>query len=649
MNYADVFVQHPYSRKQASFVYKIKEGMHLQAGDGVLVPFQKGEKLGLVLRIHQETPSFKVKEITSLLEEQPLLFPWQRELAQWISEYYFCSLWDALRLFLPKNIFKKSRAKKVMNKKNTQEKNEKILNEEQQKILDFFFQKKPKKSLIQGVTGSGKTEIYKRLIQKTLKEGGQALLLVPEISLTPQFIHYFQEDFPDLAVMHSRVSEGERTEQWRKIKKGELNLVLGSRSATFVPFKNLQLIVMDEEHEWSYKQDQSPRYHTRTVVEKIQELSSCALVLGSATPSLESRAQAEVGALTHFTLLKRALGTPLPKVEIVDMRDELKKQNFSMFSEKLEQKIRSALDAKEQVLLFLNRRGSASSTLCRECGKVCECPDCHFPFTYHARNFYRPLLLCHHCGKQVPLPEHCERCGSVRIKQLGGGTEKVENELQRLFPQARLARADKDTMSKKDSFTALHQKMKNEEVDILIGTQMIGKGWDLPKVSLVGILLADMGLNIPDFRSSERGFQLLTQVAGRAGRADTQGQVLVQTYNPEHPVIHYVQNHDYESFYEQEKCSREIDLLPPFGKIVKVIFLEKSATLSEKKAKALLEFLQNDLSHKSYAAPAFLNKTKGKIQWNVLVQGLHPRKLIQNCPKELLEGARIDVDPMICI
>lgn len=648
MKYAEILVQHAYSRKQERFTYGIAEALTLNVGDGVLVPFQKGEKLGLVLKIHEETPNFKVKEITKSLELQPLLFDWQLKLAEWISEYYFCSFWDSTRLFIPKDIFKKQRKKKESNKKVDHKNSDKNLNPEQQHILDSILKDKPAKSLIQGITGSGKTEIYKRLIQEAVKRGGQCLLLVPEISLTPQFVAYFKEEFPDIAVIHSRISEGERTELWRQIKTGEVPLVLGSRSALFSPFKNLQLVVMDEEHEWSYKQDQSPRYHARDVLFKIQSLTGAQVVLGSATPSLESRYLAEQGELAYFTIEKRALGSELPSVKIVDMRDELKKKNFSMFSDLLEQEIRTRLLKKEQVLLFLNRRGSASSTVCRECGKVAECAECKVPLTYHARNFSKPLLVCHHCGIFAPLPEHCDRCGSVRIRQLGVGTEKVETELQKLFPSARLARADKDTMGKKNSFSDLHQKMNADEIDILIGTQMIGKGWDLPNISLVGVLLADMGLNIPDFRSSERGFELLTQVAGRAGRAKTQGLVLVQTYNPENPVIEHVKTHNYNGFYEQEKCSRELDLLPPFGKIVKVMFFEEKEKLAEDRAKKLLSFIRSE-THKTYAAPAFLSRAKGKYQWNVLIQGPDPRSLILNCPKELLEGARIDVDPMVCI
>ena len=648
MNFAEILVQHAYSRKQERFTYQLGPELQVKAGDGVFVPFQKGEKLGLVLKVHQEKPSFPTKEVHKVIDLQPLLFEWQLKLAEWMSEYYFCSLWDCVRLFIPKNIHKKTRKKDTSNKKNDQKNKFKELTLEQSHIVDEVLNKKPAFSLIEGITGSGKTEVYKRLIQAKVAEGGQCLLLVPEISLTPQFVAYFQEDFPTMAVVHSKISEGERTEQWHKIKKGEITLVLGSRSALFSPFKNLSLIVMDEEHEWSYKQDQSPRYHARSLVEKIQEFADTQVVYGSATPSLETRFKAEQGSIAHFTLTKRALGSPLPSVKIVDMRDELKKKNFSMFSDALEQEIRSTLEAEQQVLLFLNRRGSASSTVCRDCGKSTECPDCQLPFTYHARNFLRPTLVCHHCGRFAPVPELCERCGSVRIRQLGVGTEKIETELHTLFPKARLARADKDTMSKKDSFSNLHDKMHAGEIDILIGTQMIGKGWDLPRIGLVGVMLADMGLNLPDFRASERGFQLLTQVAGRAGRAQTQGRVLIQTYNPENPVIEHVKTHDYSGFYAHEKGTRELDQLPPYGSVVKVMFLEEKNKTAEDRAHRLLETLK-DPDHKSYAAPAFLSRVKGKHQWNVLVQGQNPRELLKKCPPELLEGARIDVDPLVCI
>jgi primosomal protein N' (replication factor Y) len=650
MRFADILIQHAYSRKQESFTYAIPSDLLLKKGEGVVVPFQSSEKAGLVMDLHDRKPGFATKEVVRKLGEETLLQEWQIEIAEWISEYYFCSKYDAISLFLPKQIFKiRKRKTAVTNKKNVQkEAAARALTEDQSKIVDEILSKKPPISLIYGVTGAGKTEIYTQLIKNCIQKGMQALVLAPEIALTPQLLKTFEAHFPRIAVIHSRVTEARRAELWREIQRGEIDVVLGSRSAVFSPFKKLGLIVMDEEHEWSYKQEQSPRYHARTVALKIAEKTGAQVVFGSATPSIESMWHARQGDYALFTLKERISGTALPKVEVVDMRDELKGGNFSLFSTSLEQKISSALAAKEQIILFLNRRGSASSTVCRDCGYSSKCPDSELPLTYHAHNFRKPLLICHHCGHLDPVPTVCPKCRSTRIRHLGLGTERVETELQKLFPLARIARADKDTMSKKDSHTELHEKLNSHEIDILIGTQMIGKGFDIAKVSLVGILMADLGLHIPDFRTTERMFQLLTQVAGRAGRRQKQGEVVLQTYNPEHPAIRFSKTHDYDGLYEQEISARGQGQFPPFTRMIKLLILEKTMELAQKKAEALKKLLA-DPEHQIFSAPALFAKTRDQYQWNLLIQGSNPKELVKKLSAANLTGVRIDVDPLISI
>ncbi len=647
--FAEILVHHPYARKQECFTYEIPEGIAVQRGSGVEVPFQKGKKPGLILRIHNEKPSFTTRAITGLLRDEQLLFDWQLHLADWISEYYFCSLFDALRLMLPKNVFRISKKHRASTEKQRPSKPENVhkLTEAQAHIVASILADH-KGSLIHGITGSGKTEIYKSLIKNFVQKGQQCLLLVPEISLTPQFVRYFEASFPKLAVIHSRISDGKRAEIWRKIKEGQVPLVIGSRSALFSPFKNLGLIVMDEEHEWSYKQDQSPRYHARDAALKIAELTGAQIVFGSATPSIETMYAAQTGALNLYSLPERISGTLLPEVKIVDMREELRARNYSIFSDLLEQKIRSVLERKEQAILFLNRRGSASSTLCRDCGFVMKCEHCEVPLTYHARKLKNQSLLCHHCGRIAALPTLCPECKGERIKHLGVGTERVETELKKLFPLASIARADRDTMTQKDSFEKLHEKLQNGEIDILIGTQMIGKGFDIPNVSLVGVILADLGLHIPDFRTPERIFQLLTQVAGRAGRRKKQGEVIIQTYNPNHPSIFHSQTHNYLGFYEQEISSRKSVNLPPYERLVKLMFVHEKASICEEKAQELKSKLILE-NYQVFAAPALIPRVQGKYQWNVLIQGADPRSMIKKLSAQELEGWRIDVDPLVTI
>ncbi|MFT7184633.1 MAG: primosomal protein N' (replication factor Y) [Oceanicoccus sp.] len=648
--YAEVLVNHAYARRRERLTYEVPQGTKIEEGTGVMIPFQKTEKAGLVLRTHNERPEFETRMITGTLDSYRLLVDWQLKLSDWIAEHYFCSKYDSTRLMLPKNIWRKptSRVTKFKTFKGEKSKERHELTEKQAEIVKEIIEKKHPVSLVHGVTGAGKTEIYRHLIEKAIERGEQASLLVPEISLTPQLLAYFQGHFENIAVLHSRVSDGQRAAAWREIREGNIQLVIGSRSSLFSPFKNLGVIIMDEEHEWSYKQDSSPRYHAREVAQKMVELTGAQLILGSATPTIETMYKAQSGEFAYFHMNERISGTELPKVHIVDMCHELRAKNYSVLSYQLEEKVRAALAAKEQIILFLNRRGSASATICRDCGDAIECNNCDVKLTYHARKFKHKTLVCHHCGVIQMLPETCPSCKSTKIKHIGVGTEKVEEELKALFPNANIARADRDTMSKKDSYQDLHERLHSKEIDILIGTQMIGKGFDIAGVSLVGVILADLGLHIPDFRSNERNFQLLTQVAGRSGRREKQGEVVIQTYSTGHPSILFSQNHDYLGFYEQEISSREMLKYPPFGKIIKLLFSDPSKEVCQAAANKLIAKLESE-DHQVYAAPALIPRIHNKYHWNILIQGPDPRTLIKNLDAKALDGWRIDVDPVQCV
>lgn len=647
--YAEVLLNHSYSKIREILSYEIPESFKIKAGALVRVPFRNGMKAGVVINIHNKKPNFETKYLEEFLVPNIFLYDWQLKLAEWISEYYFCSALEVYKAFLPAALWKLKPVKKTGKEKKPQAK--KLyheLNATQKKIVDTIIDEKIPASLIFGVTGSGKTEVYKNIIQSVHSAGKQSILLVPEISLTPQLVEYFVGNFPDACVIHSKLSEGEKVEAWKKIHNGECKLIIGSRSAIFSPLKNPGLIIVDEEHEWTYKQEQSPRYNTRDIAFKIAELTGAQLIFGSATPSVEIMMKAKTGEIRLFEMQNRIANTEMPKVEIVDLREEMKKGNYSMFSDLLLQKIEEKLSKKEQILIFLNRRGSASSTVCRDCGLALSCDNCDSKLTYHASKFRHATLICHHCGLVSKLPELCPNCKSARIKHFGVGTEKLESELKKLFPQAKIARADRDTMGAKTSFTKLHQDLKELNVDILIGTQMIGKGFDVAGISLVGVILADSGLHIPDFRAMEKNFQLLSQVSGRAGRRQKQGEVIIQTYSPDLPIFEAVKNHDYLSFYEQEIYARKGSGLPPFGKILKLIYVGKSQNESKQKCQSLLEKLSTIAGDDTeiFSAPAITPRINNKYFWNILIKGNDPRALIKKIDRAELQGFRIDVDPV---
>ena len=476
--------------------------------------------------------------------------------------------------------------------------------------------------LLQGITGSGKTEVYLQIIQGALDKGKTAILLVPEISLTPQMTERFIARFGEkVAILHSGLSNGEKYDEWRKVERGDAQVVVGARSAIFAPLKNLGVMIIDEEHEATYKQDSNPRYHAREVAILRAQYNQAALVLGSATPSLESRARAGKGVYQHLRLTQRAnpLAT-IPEVQVIDFRDYIGQNETSNFTPPLLEAIQDRLAKKEQVVLMLNRRGYSSFVMCRECGTVDTCPNCDISLTLHMDT---KTMNCHYCGFSKDIPQVCPNCKSRSIRYYGTGTQKAYDELAELFPQARILRMDVDTTRKKGSHQALLDQFGRGEADILLGTQMIAKGLDFPNVTLVGVLNADTALNLPDFRSSERTFQLLTQVAGRAGRAEKAGQVLIQSYNPQHYAIRFAKDQDYEGFYAYEMGIRRQLGYPPYYFTIGITLSHKKEEEVVKRAYEVMNILRSGLSATSNIlgpTPKPIARTHNLYHYQILIK-----------------------------
>lgn len=571
--------------------------------------------------------------------------------------------------------------------------------------------------LLHGVTGSGKTEVYLRALEETLRSGRQGIILVPEIALTPQTVHRFASRFPGrVAVWHSRLSAGERYDEWRRIRDGALDIVVGSRSAIFAPLRNLGIIIIDEEHEWSYKNEKMPRYHARDAAIKLAELTGAKVIMGSATPDvvtyhrattekyrlleLRERVEAPNTAFPHLDPLPKGerigelsthpgsgQGRPplrpdergicaspeqpgreeiaasaeplegrqaevtmalLPPVHIVDLRQELRAGNRSIFSRALSEAITLALAMREQVILFLNRRGTATFIMCRDCGYVLTCRRCNVPMVYHSAE---DDLVCHQCNYRTFMPSGCPKCWGSRIKFFGVGTQKVEEETRKLFPEARILRWDSDAVSGRMAHERILQRFRNHEADILIGTQMIAKGLDLPLVTLVGVISADTVLHLPDFRAGERTFQLLTQVAGRAGRGTLGGRVIVQTYSPEHYAIQAASRHDYYRFYQQEIEFRREHGYPPFGRLIKLVYHHSNDGRCQQEARRMADLLRGNIDRLGLPgtevigpAPAYLHRIRGRYRWQIIVRGGQPSELLKGTP--ISPGWTVDVDPL---
>ena len=511
--------------------------------------------------------------------------------------------------------------------------------------------------LLHGVTGSGKTEVYMQAMASVLDRGKRVIVLVPEISLTPQTVSRFVGRFGGrVAVLHSNLSDGERYDQWQQIKGGAADIVVGPRSAIFAPFPDLGLIVIDEEHETSYKQDAAqPFYQARDVAVKRSELADCPLILGSATPSLESFYHAQQREYTLLELPSRVSNIQMPPVEIVDMREELKRGNRTIFSTVLRTTIEERLAKDEQIILFLNRRGFSTHVFCRECGYVERCDHCSISLTFH---FHTKQMVCRHCGYERPTPQVCPECGSVYIRYFGLGTEQVEQEVVKAFPKARVKRMDADSTTRKDAHQKILDAFKAGEIDILVGTQMIAKGLDFPNVTLVGVISADTALNLPDFRAGERAFNLLTQVAGRSGRSEAGGDVIVQTYMPEHYSIQAAQGHDYLRFYREEIGYREALLYPPLSHAATILLRGEIEAEVIQTANHLLDQLEVFKDDRFPTVeirgpvPAPLAKIRNKFRWHFLLRSEDVEELREliRCAVTATSPANIDlivdIDPI---
>ena len=497
-----------------------------------------------------------------------------------------------------------------------------LLREEEQKA-----QKRP--VLLHGVTGSGKTEIYMQLIEHVIMAGKQAIVLVPEISLTPQIMERFISRFGKrVSVTHSRLSLGERLDQWRKARDGEISIIIGPRSALFMPFSNLGVIVMDECHESSYTSDVTPKYHTREVARKLSELTGALLVMGSATPDIDSYHRAVTGEFLLLQLKERTKGSHLPEVFVTDMRKELENGNRSAFGLPLQQAIRENLEKGQQTMLFLNRRGYSTFVSCRKCGEALTCPSCNVSYTYHASD---KALVCHYCGKEVPVPKTCPSCGSHYIRYFGTGTQKIEEETRRLFPEASILRMDADTTTGKNGHARILELFGKGKADILIGTQMIAKGHDFPNVTLVGILAADLSLNLGTYQAAETCFQLITQAAGRAGRGELAGRVFIQTYQPENHAIRMAAAQDYEGFYQEEILLRQAMEYPPFSHIFSVLItgeMEQEVILAAQRLGAYMNHYAERAGCTVVGpAPAPLPKFRGESRWQIFAKGTDAERL----------------------
>jgi primosomal protein N' (replication factor Y) len=512
---------------------------------------------------------------------------------------------------------------------------------------------KPPAFLLYGVTGSGKTEIYLRALAQVIAAGKQGICLIPEIALTQQTVERFANRFPGrVAVLHSGLSLGEQFDEWQWIMEGNCDVVIGPRSALFAPLPSLGLIVIDEEHEWTYKQeDKSPRYHARDVAIKLAQLSDSVVILGSATPDIGSFHRAQEGEYRLVELKERITPrgySPLPEVRIVDLRDELKAGNTSLLSRSLLAAMKKTLAQGEQVILFLNRRGTATFVRCRNCGFVFRCPRCSIALTYHS---VEKRLICHRCRYSIPVPQSCPRCSRRNLRFLGIGTQRVEEEIRHFFPEARVLRWDKDVITRRYAHEELLKNFRDHKADVLIGTQMIAKGLDLPQVTLAGVISADTGLNFPDFRSSERTFQLLCQVAGRAGRGIKAGKVIIQTYSPDNYTIKAAAKHDYLGFYYKEIDYRRRYNYPPFSQLVRLVYSHTNEELCRREAERVYRLILDEKAREGIfgfniigPVPTFAFRARGRYRWQLFLRGPDSTQMLSQLT--LPRGWTIDVDPV---
>jgi len=648
-------------------------------GQRVSVPLGRRRAVGVVLNRETSPPPSPCKEIEAILDEEPAFTPLQLEFLKWASDYYLAPLGEMIRNALPAaltRILQKKSKNKVRNDSSAQppptQREPLSLTPAQTEIVERIFTELKKSPfsvhLIHGVTGSGKTEVYMECIRRRIQEGRQALCLVPEIGLTPQTLDRYTRRFgPDVGIYHSGLSDAERRDTWEKCRRGTLKLLVGTRSALFAPFPNLGLIVVDEEQDASYKQEERARYHARDLAIVRAKMENIPVLLGSATPSVESYWKARNGKFRYHEILDRFGEAKLPAVEVVDLRwkkeegDEDEKtapSAFPLLSPRLLEEIEKNLTRDEQTLIFLNRRGFSHFLLCEDCGYTPTCPNCEITLTYHRKNH---RLICHYCDHLEKSPETCPSCRATHWYFSGTGTERLEDELRAHFPEARIARMDRDTTSRKGSHRAILDRLKNRQIDLLVGTQMIAKGHDYPQVTLVGIVLADASLHHADFRAAERTFHLLTQVAGRAGRAEAPGRVLLQSFHPEHFALTTAAGHQTKEFYEQETALREELGYPPFRRLwVLRVQGAKQETVKEgvdRLKKRLEEMPPALLAGVDILGPSpcLVEKVRNLYRWQILMKSPMGRSL-QPALKDILRTQRswlpaglrlvVDVDPV---
>lgn len=624
------------------FTYHIPKGLEgkIEAGHRVIVPFRKQKRIGfcvgLTAQLSVGLKEESLKEIEAVKEEKPIVSKPLLQLIEWLADYYMAPIGEVFKSALPSPL-SQLKAPSKANPKLAEEEHLVFsqpdplqLNSDQTKAYQFIFKEtqNPNKKpiLLHGITGSGKTEIYLQLVSQLLKEGKQAILLVPEISLTPQLIGRVQSRLRErIAIYHSGLSDSWRHRYWEEMRSGQIRVVVGTRSALFAPFQNLGIIIVDEEQDSSYKQGEgSFHYHARDAAIVRGKIENGLVLLGSATPSLESFHNAKKGKYHYMHLSERATGANLPKVELIDLRKIKLKEGSQVVSGPLFDAIAENLYRGEQSLLFLNRRGFANFILCEDCGEPIQCPNCAISLTYHKQ---RKGLVCHYCDLTMTTPEQCTHCKSGALKAIGQGTEKLEEELKTFFPEANIARLDRDTALKRDHRHQVLSQMQKGKVDILLGTQIIAKGHDFSNVTLVGVLLADTTLNLPDFRAAEKTFQLLTQVAGRAGRDQKPGRVLIQTFHPEHFSLLCAKEHNFESFSEEELRTRQTLHYPPFSRLAQIRLQSAHEKRVEKTAQDLKEFLKKSggtllPNQLQILGPAKspVAKVRGKYRWQVLIK-----------------------------
>lgn len=658
MLYAEVAVEAARSLDRETYTYAVPAGMELVPGHRVWVPFGRRHSYGYVVSVQAEDPGIEVREVERA-DPSPLLLPHQLELARVVAQHYWAPLIECLRAMLPPRV--RGGRSSGADPSSRQTRHSQMLayatpsgprrpgpelNADQRLALEVI--RTERAVLLHGVTASGKTEVYMAAAAETLARGLRALVLVPEISLTPQLVERFSIRLGvPLAVLHSQLTELERAQQWWRVRRGQVDLVIGSRSAVFAPVPRLGLICLDEEGSAAYKQDRTPRYEAGWVARRLARVTGATLVLGSATPSVSTYSDARGGGLALAELPHRVIGHPA-EIELVDMRDELRRGNRLPLSRPLLEMVDHSLHEEEQAILFLNRRGAATFVLCRECGRAVQCPQCSVAMVQHLE---LDGLSCHYCGYARPMPAVCPYCGSRQIRGLGLGTQRLEGMVRKLWPQARVLRLDRDTARGTDSYFDILETFASRRADILVGTQLVARGLDLEAVTAVGVVDADLPLHFPDYRSAEATFALVSQAAGRAGRSRRPARVVVQTSSPEHYSLRRAQAGDYVGFYMDELPSRQAFEFPPYAELAVLTFAhpdpERAAETAREAAEALATALLRDGIEGIKLlgpSPAFIHRLRGDYRWQLTLKGHTLERVRPLLPAG--RGWSFDVDPM---